>query len=575
MDERLSRQIGGARWLLALTIALGVTPMLATIAQMLFLGRIVALVVIAHAGLPRLSPLLILLAVIVLCRALLVWLEDAVARLVGIHVVAELRRRLFAHLLRLGPAYTAGERTGELVTTATDGVDRLEPYVARYLPQKTLSVLLPLLVAAAVAAEDRLSAVLLIATAPVIVVLLAVVGGSSERRIERQWVGLSRMGAHFLDAVQGLPTLLSFDRGHDERKRIGLMSADYRDRTMAVLRVAFLSALVLEFLTGVAIGVVAVELGVRLLSGNVTFDRALTVLLLAPEFYRPLRELGLHRHAGLEGAVAARRIAEILATPALAAAVPVTSRRPPARPTILFDAVSFVYPGTERPALDAVRLVLPAGSRTAIVGPTGAGKSTLVHLLLRFLDPTSGSILADGVRLVELSPEQWRERVALVPQRASLFAGTISDNIAIARPTASRADIERAASLAGATDFIARAPLGYATQIGERGSRLSGGEVQRIALARAFLKDAPIVVLDEPTAHLDHESETLVRTAIEQLLPGRTVLIIAHRLRTVRDADQIAVLNGGRLVDRGTHAELLDRDGIYRDLLRPVARVPA
>jgi ATP-binding cassette subfamily C protein CydD len=567
MPKELLRQVKGARSALFLAIVLGALGTIVTIAQMTFLSKVVNQVFLFHQRLAQVAPLLLLLLGAIFVRAGLVWVREITAQQAAVQVKSALRERLFAHLLRLGPAYSRGERTGELVATAVEGIERLDAYVSRYLPQMALSVVVPLLIAAFILPVDWISAALLLVTAPIIPLLMILVGSYAEEHIQRQWVALSRMSAHFLDAVQGLPTLKLFGHSDAERERIARISDRYRERTLKVLRVAFLSGMVLEFLTAVAIGLIAVMLGVRLLDSGISFARAFLVLLLAPEFYRPLRELGVQRHAGMEGKAAAARIFAILETPVPVRSATTAHESPIGPLTIAFTDVTYSYPGSDRPALTGITLTLPAGVRTALVGRSGAGKSTLVNLLMRFIDADSGRITVNGIPLAELPIETWREYVALVPQRPYLFNASVRENIRLARPTASDGEVARAAELAGAAAFIAQFPQEYDTAIGEQGSRLSAGQAQRLAIARAFLKDAPLLVLDEPTSSLDPESEALIRVALARLMHDRTVLVIAHRFNTIINAEQIAVLEGGSLVEVGRHDELVQRDGRYAALM--------
>jgi len=575
MNRGLLRQVRSAPASLSLTIALGLLVAVATIAQMVFLSKTVDHVFLKGAGLEEVSALLLLLLGASVLRSGLLWAREAAAQRGAVRIKSELREHLFAHILRLGPAFARGERTGEVATTTTEGVEKLEAYFGRYLPQTALSVFVPLLIAGYIFPQDPSSAILLLVTAPVIPILMILVGSYAEEHMQRQWAALSRMGASFLDALQGLTTLKVFGRSAAEGERVAAASEEFRGRTMKVLRYAFLSGFVLEFMTAMAIALVAVTLGVRLISGNMPFEEAFVVLLLAPEFYRPLRELGAYRHAGMEGSAAADRIFEILSTPVPTREGAGASACAAGDITVEFSGVGYTYPGNERPALSALALTLPAGTRTALVGRSGAGKSTLVNLLLRFMDPESGAILANGVPVDKLAAKTWRQSLALVPQRPHLFYGSVLENICLARPEASREEVERAAELAGVAEFIRRLPEGYETRIGERGSRLSGGEAQRVAIARAFLKDAPVLVMDEPTSGLDPESERTIRAALERLARGRTVLIIAHRLNTVYGADWIAVLDGGRLVETGTHRELVRRGGLYARLVSTYGGVPA
>lgn len=567
MNRTLFRHSKYARGVVLLAILLAVMGVGATIAQLVFLSKVVNSVFLAHATLAQVGQLLLLLLGLIVVRAVLAWLREVAAQQAAIRVKSALRLRLFAHLLQLGPGYSKSESTGELVATASEGIERLDAYVSRYLPQIALSVLVPLLIVAFIFPIDWISAALLLLTAPVIPLLMFLVGSYAEKHINRQWLALSRMSASFLDAVQGLPTLKIFGRSGAAGEKVARLSNAFGEKTLKMLRVAFLSGMVLEFMASAAIGLIAVILGVRLIDHNISFESAFLVLLLTPEFYRPLRELGVARHAGMEGQAAAKRILEILETP-LPVQTVTASRKPFAHPlTITCTGVTYTYPGSEHPALSEVKLTLPAGTCTALVGRSGAGKSTLVNLLLRFMDAQGGSITVNDIPLSALPVETWREYIALVPQRPYLFYGSVLANIRMARPSASAEEIVEAAKLAGAAEFINQLPRGYETEIGERGARLSAGQAQRIAIARAFLKDAPLLILDEPTSSLDPKSEMLIRQALERLLHNRTVLVIAHRYNTIASAEQVAIMEHGKIVEIDKPEKLLQQNGAHTPLV--------
>lgn len=560
MEKQILHYCTAARWPLALSVLAGLLALLATVGQMALLSWVVARVFLGHADLQQVGLALAALLLIIGLRAGLVWLREFSARRAGNRVKSEMRRRLFAHLLLLGPLFVRGERSGELVATLNEGCERLETYVARYLPQAVWSLVIPLLLLVIIWPLDHLSAILLLITGPVIPILMIAVGSYSQKHIQRQWTTLARLSAHFLDTIQGLVTLHLFGRSGAQEAHVARLSDEYRRRTLRVLRYAFLSGAVLEFMTMLAIGLIAVFLGVRLINRELPFEQAFLVLLLIPEFYRPLRELGTQYHAGMEGRVAAQRMLEILASVPPVREPREASRSLPAAPlTLTCEQVTYRYPDSERPALQQVSFTLPAGSCTALVGRSGAGKSTLVNLLLRFMEVESGAILVNGLPLDRLPADLWREYVALVPQRPYLFSGSVRDNIRLARPGASDEEVERAAELAGAADFIRELPAGYNTEVGEQGLRLSAGQLQRLALARAFLKQAPLLILDEPTSSLDPESEALLSEALARLRCQCTVLVIAHRLNTVATADQVLVLDGGRLIESGPPAALLQQ----------------
>ena len=588
-DSRLLRSARHERLALALTIGLGLSGGILTVLQARYLSQAVAQVFLSGATLPALRPGLIALLLVAIVRAGAMWGGESAAARVAAGVKSQLRVRLFAHLQALGPAYThsaasaEGERSGELTNTMVEGIEALDAYFSQYLPQLALAALVPLTVLVFVFPLDAISGLVLLLTAPLIPVFMALIGTLADGLTRRQWTTLSRLSAHFLDVLQGLTTLKLFGRSREQVEVIAEMSERFREATMDVLRVSFLSALVLEMVATLSTAVVAVEIGLRLLYGHLSFAQAFFVLILAPEFYLPLRLLGLRFHAAMAGVTAARRIFAILDTlpgaraehPAtgegrgeqVSPAIPRLAVPSGAPPIIRFENVSYTYPGRSLPALESLCLEIGPGQKVALVGPSGAGKSTIAQLLLRFVEPSAGRITADGAPLDAWSPAGWRASVAWVPQNPYLFYGTVAENISLGRPNAGPEQVEAAARLAHVHEFVRALPEGYATLIGERGARLSGGEAQRIALARAFLKDAPLVILDEATANLDPQHEALIQDSIRRLLAGRSALIITHRLSTITQADKILVLAEGRLAEVGSHAELRQGGGLYRRML--------
>ncbi len=569
VDKRLFREAKRARTALLLTVGMGLLVGVILVGQAYVLADIIDRVFLQKQGWPEVRLLVGVLLLLSVARALALWAREVAAQRVSGRVKRALRDRLMAHLFALGPTYARGERSGELSNTVVEGVEALDAYFSQYLPQLATTALVPLTIALIVLTQDTLSAVVMMVTAPIIPMFMMLIGSIADRMTKRQWGTLSRMSAHFLDVLQGLTTLKMLGRSREQVKVIAEISDQFRRTTLGVLRVAFLSALVLELMATISTALIAVEIGLRLLYAKILFRQALFVLILAPEFYMPLRELGAKFHAGMSGTAAAQRIFEILNTPlprgTSPSPTPVVSR--PRRFDIRFVDVTYAYEGGKRPALRGVSFTMREGQKVALVGPSGAGKSTVAALLLRFIEPDGGQILVDGRPLSAWDARAWRQFVAWVPQMPYLFHGTVADNIRLARPDASMEDVIRAARLAHADEFIRALPDGYETVIGERGARLSGGQAQRIALARAFLKDAPLLVLDEATANLDPENEALLQQAVSRLLEGRTALIIAHRLNTVYDADQIVVLSQGRVVETGTHSVLLQKDGLYRRLV--------
>ena len=566
LDQRLLAQLRSTRTFLALTILFGLGVGVAIIAQADLLSQIIARVLLHHANLADVWDAMLVLLALFGARALLSWGSEASAFQIAARIKTDLRVRLYAQILARGPLFTRGERTGELTHTLTEGIEALEAYYGQYVPQLVLAVLIPLLVLAFVFPLDWLSALILLITGPLIPLFMILIGNTADALTRKQYRELGWMSSHFLDVLQGLTTLKIFGRSREQIETIARVSERYRITTMRVLRVAFLSAFALEMIATLSTAIVAVQVGLRLLYGQLEFEQAFFVLILAPDFYLPLRLLGTRFHAGMSGVAAASRIFEILGTEDERQRSSLFRPPPSVLGRIFFDDVHYTY-AENRPALDGISLNIEPGQRIAVVGATGAGKSTLVNLLLRFIEPTQGKILCDGISLDTISPDAWRAQIAWVPQLPYLFNTSIAENIALARPDAKRDDVIRAAQLANADEFIRALPQGYATPVGEQGARLSRGQAQRLALARAFFADTPILILDEATAHLDVENESQIQQAIERLTQHRTTLIVTHRLATVEQADKIVVLDEGRIVESGVHATLMSNRGTYYKLV--------
>ncbi|KOY58969.1 thiol reductant ABC exporter subunit CydD [Streptomyces sp. XY332] len=546
IDPRLLRYARSTRLFLAAVVALGLAGAGLVVGQAMLIAEIVVGAFEQGLDGEALRTPLLLLAAVALGRGLLAWLTELAAHRASAAVKSQLRGRLLDRAADLGPGWLSGQQTGSLVALATRGVDALDDYFSRYLPQLGLAVVVPVAVLARIVTEDWVSAAIIVVTLPLIPLFMVLIGMATQSRMDRQWRLLSRLSGHFLDVVAGLPTLKVFGRAKAQAESIRKITDEYRQATVRTLRIAFLSSFALELLATLSVALVAVTIGMRLVHGDLDLYTGLVILILAPEAYLPLRQVGAQYHAAAEGLAAAEEIFEVLQTPVASrgGAVPV----PAAGLRIEMDGVAVRYEGRGEDSPGPVSLAVGPGECVALTGPSGAGKSTLLQVLLGFVTPTAGRVRIAGVDLASLSLEEWRERIAWVPQRPHLFAGTIAQNVRLARPDASADAVAEALKDAGAWEFVAALPRGVDTELGEGGVGLSAGQRQRLALARAFLADRPVLLLDEPTAALDGETEAAVVDAVRRLAVGRTVLLVVHRPALLAVADRVVRVGPAELL---------------------------
>ncbi len=547
LDPRLLRYARSTRGFIGLAVVLGIITALIVIAQARLLADVIVKVSSEGAGWSDVRDAVLLLAAAFAARALVAWLAEIAAVRASARAKQQLRSAALEHVLALGPTGPGATDPGGTAALITRGVDALDGYYARYLPQLVLAVIVPVAVLLTVLGQDILSTVIIAVTLPLIPVFMALIGMYTKAQVDRQWRTLGVLSGHFLDLVSGLPTLKAFGRAKSQVEAIRAIGDRYRSTTMGVLRVSFLSSLALEFLAAISVALVAVSVGLRLAEGQIAYGVALFVLILAPEAYLPLRLVGQHFHAAAEGLGAADRVFTILETPVPSGGPTVL---PDGAVTLRIDDLGVTYPGADSPALAGVSFTAAPGTVTAIVGGSGGGKSTLMSAVLGFLSPSSGTLdVTVGSRtsaITELDIDAWRRRIAWVPQRAHLPGRTLRDRptiaeaVGLASPNFATDEVWVALDEAGIAEEIRALPDGLDTVLSADGSGLSIGQLQRLSLARALLSDADVVLLDEPTAALDPTTEAAVVAAIGRLAQrGRTVMVIAHRPALLEVATQL------------------------------------
>jgi ATP-binding cassette subfamily C protein CydD len=536
LDPRLLRRARGARVFLAASALIGVLSGVLIIVQAVLLAHGIAAVVLQGSGVSAVAWGLV---AVVAGRALLVWAQEVTAQRAAAAVKSTLRRQVLEHSLKLGPLWLSGERSSALTTLLTKGLDDLDPYFARYLPQLVLASTVPAGVIGWMATGDLIAAGTALITLPLIPIFMALMGWVTQARSRRRQHALAVLAHHFADVVGGLTTLKLFGRAKAQESAVRRVTDQHRAASMGSLRVAFLSSFALELLASLSVALIAVGVGLRLVDGKLGLETALMVLILAPEAYLPLRQVGMQFHASADGVAASEEVFRVLETP-----LPERGDRtdvPDLRvtPLSLYD-VTVRYPGREEPALHGFDLELRPGEVVALTGASGAGKSTALAVLLGFVAPERGVVVAGGSAADEFDPAEWRRQFAWVPQRPGLRLGTVADNVRLGRADASDDDVRLALIAAGAGE------LELDKAVGEQGQELSGGQQRRVALARALITEAPVLLLDEPTAGLDADTEAAVVSGLRS--SGRTVLMVAHRPALIAAADRTVAVGARELV---------------------------
>jgi ATP-binding cassette subfamily C protein CydD len=553
LDKRLLKWVKDLRIKFILPISAEVLLAFFIIIEAVYLSVITEKVFLQNRSLEDIFPELAGFFLISILRVLTSWQEQKRLSYTGSVLKTHLQSRLINRIHESGPSGLPENSAAELSTLYTGHVDAIVRYVTEYMPHLVRALVIPVVILVWIFPLDLITGFILLLTAPLIPLFMILIGSMTETATHRRWQQLARMRAYFFDVLQGLTTIRIFGRPGYFLERIRKTSEDFRSGSMRVLRIAFLSALVMELLTTISMAVIAVEIGLRLLYGSMIFRDAFFILILAPDFYQPMRLLGGLFHNAVAGSAAADRYERWLSSGEKQIVSPAENTGRAEAVPIRFENVSCRYPQRSEPALNAITITIPPVGLTVVSGPSGAGKSTLLALLMRFVEPMEGRILLGKTPLEDLHPRRWRRQTAWISQDPYLFNRTILENIALAKPGASRSEIESATRSAGLTEVIEQLPHGLDTPVGEQGLRLSAGERQRVALARVFLRNAPYVFMDEPTASLDPHTDYLIRRSIEVLSEDRLVMVISHRPEIKSKAALVLALSDGRLAAKDFH----------------------
>ena len=554
----LKSQRTQAQGRLSKAIALGAFNGILMIVQMAILAGIINEIIFSNKALAEITPLLFGLIAIIITRTVFGYISERYSRHAAMLIKVSIRQQLLQHLFAMGPAKTQTIGSAKIAQLLHQGVDSLEDYFSGYLPIVAYCSVIPSAVLFAVFPMDWLSGLVLMLTAPMVPMFMIIIGHKAHDLNQKHWTKLLRMSSHFLDIIQGLTQLKIFNASRQEMAAVKTISEDYGNQTMGILKIAFLSSFMLEFLASIAIALVAVILGFRLYYGDVDYLLALWVLLLAPEFYLPFRQLGTQYHAKMAGVTAAQDMLQILTTPIKENQTETQFKAPF---DITLTDVNFTYSGRKN-TLKNINLTLSNHGLYAVIGESGAGKSTLIDTILGFNTPDSGSMTINGTKHTSAERDAWLNHCGWIAQQGHIFYGSLGFNIALTEDY-DDAKIQQVLTSVGLADFVAQLKDGLNTHVGEGGVGISGGQSQRLALARAFYHQPDVLILDEPSSHLDKDTEQIVSNSIAEYAKQHLVIVIAHRLHTVVDAKKIIVLEQGQIIEQGTHTELLALNGSY------------